>query len=203
MRFRITIARLIAAIGFIGLGLAALRFATELWASLVFTSTLLVLALAATYAAQRRGPRRAFWSAFVAFGVGYMVLAFGPWCETAIRPRLLTTKVLDALYPLVTPGPEGTEALWDYATARRGTRFSPDGRILHVWNPDPSVRIWWWPDATRQARFQTIGHSLFALLPAVIGGTASRYFHAHRDERRREAAEKVAGVLVRVLEAGL
>ena len=190
MRPRITIARLIAAIAFIGVGLAALRYATELWASGVFTSTLLVLGMAAAYAAQRRGPRRAFWSAFVAFGTGYMILAFGPWFEVSIRPRLLTTKVLDALYPLVTPGPEGREALWDYATGRRVTRFSPDGRILPIWNPDPSVRIWWWPDATRQARFQTIGHSLFALLMAAIGGTVSGYFYANRDERRREAAKK-------------
>src|SRR5262245_4152001 len=103
MRPRFTISRLIAAVVFCGVGLAALRFATAWWASVVFTATLLALALAALYATQQRGPRRAFWAAFAAFGAGYLLLAFGPWCETAIRPRLATTKALEALMLLLHP----------------------------------------------------------------------------------------------------
>ncbi len=205
---RITIARLIAAIGFIGVCLAALRFATDWWASVVFTSTLLALALAATYAAQRRGPRRAFWSAFVAFGVAYMVLAFGPWCETAIRPRLATSKLLDTLFPLLHPtadtavlhpSTDTAVRVWDAATGKpvRGVSFSPDGRVVG-WNRKAAS-----PQGPAHGHFQDIGHSLWALLLAAIGGTVSGYFYANRDERRREAAEKAAGVLLRVLEAGL
>lgn len=197
MRFRFTIARVIAAIGFCGVGLAALRYASDWWASGVFSATLLSLAFAAAYAAQRRGPRRAFWAAFVAFGAGYLVLAFGPWCESAIRPRLVTAKLLDTLYPLLhpTPDPETTVRVWDAATGKpvTGVSFTPDGKFVATGSPQtPAPR-----------GFQDIGHSLFALLLAAIGGTASRYSHAHRDERRREAAEKAAGVLLRVLEAGM
>src|SRR5438477_12390713 len=92
MRPQFPIAWLLAAIGFCGVAFAALRSATGWWASLVFTATLIGLAFSALYAVHRRGPRQAFWSAFVAFGAGYMVLVFGPGCETSVRPRLLTTR---------------------------------------------------------------------------------------------------------------
>lgn len=58
-------------------------------------------------------------------------------------------------------------------------------------------------DASRQDRFRTIEHSPAALLREAIGGTACRNFYAHRDERRREAAEEEVGVMRKVPEAGL
>jgi hypothetical protein len=192
MRLRFSIRGLMALVSFVGIGFAALRYATDWWASGVFTATLIGLALSAAYAVHRRGPRRAFWSAFATFGAGYMIMAFGPWCETAIRPRLLTTKMIDLAYPRFTE--VGSPISFS---------FSPDVHIIPpVGRDDPTVRIWG-PHASRQDRFASIGHSLAALLIAGIGGTASRYFHANRDERRREAAEKAAGVILRVLEAGL
>ena len=156
MRFRVSIAGLMALVTLAGIGFASLRYATEWWASLVFTATLLGFALAAAYAVHRRGPRRAFWSAFVAFGSGYLVLAFGPWFETSIRPRLLTTKLLALAYPRVAQGTRGESPL----------RFSPDGRVHPVGHPEDSAGIWG-PDASRPDRFQSIGHSLAALLLAA------------------------------------
>ncbi len=54
MSLRFSIARLTAAIALCGVALAALRSASEWWSSLVFSATLLVLAVATAYAAQRR-----------------------------------------------------------------------------------------------------------------------------------------------------
>jgi hypothetical protein len=159
------------------LGLAALCSPTDWWASVVFTAALSVLSLAALNLAYRRGRRRAFWSAFVAFGFGYLALAFGPWCETAIRPRLLTTKLLSSAYPLLHRPDE-------VAIPRRASRV------------DSGV-------GTKPIYFQDIGHSLAALLLAGSGGLAARRFYATRDERKREAAEKAAGIVVKALEAGL
>src|SRR5690348_13036383 len=194
MRLGFSIASLLAAIIFCGVGLAALRSATGWWASGVFTATLLGLALAAVYAVHRRGTRRAFWSAFVAFGSGYMLLAFCPGCETSIRPRLLTTRLLDALSPIVHPGGERAIRLWDVTDPEpHYVAYTPQGGSATVTGTPTLVR----------RHFQDIGHSLIALLLAMIGGTASRYFYAHRDERRREAAEKAAGVMLKIIEAGL
>jgi hypothetical protein len=188
---RFSIARLLGVIAACGVGFAALRDPSEWWASITFTSALLGLAFAALYSAYRTGPRRAYWSAFTAFGLGYMLLAFGPWCETAIRPRLLTTRVLDFAYLKLNPPPNG-----------RPLRFSPDGRVLPIGGPDATARIWG-PDPTRQARFETIGHSVTALLLAGLAGLAARRFHARRDDRHRETAEKAAGIALDVLKAGL
>src|SRR3954451_23898489 len=122
MRLRFSIRGVMGSVLFAGVGVAALRSATDWWASGLFTATLLGLSLAALFAAYRRGPRRAFWSAFVAFGAGYLVLAFGPWCETSIRPRLLTTKILDAFFPMVHPVTGGTIEIRDATNGRQPAR---------------------------------------------------------------------------------
>jgi hypothetical protein len=176
---------LLAAVAFCGVSFAALRDPTDWWASTAFTGTLLGLAFAALYSVYRKGPGRAFWRGFTAFGVGYLVLAFGPWCETAVRPRLLTTRLLDALYPALHPAPDGTVRLWDATTGKpvSGVAFSPDGRRV--------ARVV--TSAARQEHFQDIGHSMASLLLAGLAGLAARRFHDHRDERHRETAEKAVG----------
>src|SRR5947209_1494051 len=103
MRPRLTVGHSLAVVALCGVGLASLRDPSEWWASLVFTGALSVLAFAGLYSIFRKGHQRAFWSAFTAFGVGYLTLAFGPWFESSIRPRLLTTKLLDVSYPFFSP----------------------------------------------------------------------------------------------------
>jgi hypothetical protein len=201
MKTRTTILGLMAVVLFAAIGFAALRGATNWWASSIFTMTLTGLAFAALYAEYRRGERRAFWAAFAVFGWGYLVLTFCPGCEIKIRPRLVTTNLLDALLPIVHLGPVPTVRLWDATTGKpvnagspvNPVRFSPDSRLIG------------WGMGTSPAResFQDIGHSLVALLLAGIGGVASRYLHAHRDERRKEAVERAAGVILKVIETGL
>src|SRR5690242_17133357 len=59
MRLQFPIAWLLAAIGCCGVAFAALRSATDWWASIVFTATLIGLSFSALYAVFRKGPRRA------------------------------------------------------------------------------------------------------------------------------------------------
>jgi hypothetical protein len=114
------------------------REATDSWASGIFTTTITGLAFAALYAVSRRGPRRAFGAAFAAFGWGYSVLTFCPGGETTIRPRLVTTRLFDALFLIVHPAPEPTVGLWDASTGKPVpagkpidlVTFAPDGRML-------------------------------------------------------------------------
>jgi hypothetical protein len=195
MRLRFTIGLPLAVIAACGVGFAALRDPNDWWSSLAFTAALLGLAFAALYAAYRKGPRRAFWAAFTAFGWGHLALAFGPGCETAIRPRLLTTKLLDALLPVLHPAAGGTVRLWDATTGRpiNSVAFSPDGKVLS-WRVKTAGT-----QAAAREHFQDVGHSLASLLLAGLAGLAARRFHARRDERHREAA----GVVMKVLEAGL
>ena len=75
---RVSIGGLLAIVVFAAVGLAALRSATDLWASLVNTAALAVLGFAIVAAVVRRGASRTFWLAFVVFGAGYLALASGP-----------------------------------------------------------------------------------------------------------------------------
>src|SRR5437764_15325384 len=80
-------------------GAAALRMASDLWADALFSLDLLLFGAAALASALRRGRSRAAWLGFAAFGWGYLVLTFGPWCREFIRPRLLTDTALQRLHP--------------------------------------------------------------------------------------------------------
>lgn len=203
MKTHPTILGLMAVVLLAAIGFASLREATDQWASGIFTTTITGLAFAALYAVYRRGPRRAFWVAFAAFGWGYIVLTFCPGSEIKIRPRLVTTNLLDALFTIVHPGPgpEPTVKLWDATTVNPVNAGGP----VNLFSIAPAGRLIGSGMGTSPARepFQDIGHSLAALLLAGIGGVAARYLHAHRDERRKEAVEKAAGVMLKVIEAGL
>jgi hypothetical protein len=67
-RLRFSLARLMAIVLLIGVGLAALHSASVLWASVVFTLTVAVLSTAVLGAMARRGRARMTWAGFALFG---------------------------------------------------------------------------------------------------------------------------------------
>jgi hypothetical protein len=98
---RFSIAGLLVFIVALALCLAALSRPSCLAASAAFTFLLMSLAIAAIGAVYRRGQRRAFWIGFLACGSLYMVLSLAPWFESHVGHRLITTAVLDLLYPSI------------------------------------------------------------------------------------------------------
>jgi hypothetical protein len=98
-RLRFTLAQLMAAVIFIGLGFAALRSASLLWVSAVFTLTVTVLLAAILGAMARRGRARMTWAGFALFGWIYFGTTFGPWADgNGVKaPPYMTRWVLD--YP--------------------------------------------------------------------------------------------------------
>ena len=91
---RVSVAALMALVAFTGLGFAALRTPSELWADTIFS--LLLATLSAGLLAALLLPRedRAFWLGFTLFGWGYAVFCFGPWSRTEVAPHLITTELL-------------------------------------------------------------------------------------------------------------
>jgi hypothetical protein len=184
---RFTIAGLMGLVVVVAVGVAALRFASELWASILLMLTLGVLGAAVLAFHERAGARRAWWRGFALFGWGYVMLAFGPWASEAIAPHLPTTMWLDASYAKLHPGDsEAGQArrLWEDALrnyivavntpsgANSAVAFSPDGKlVVSAAPPGPA------PEP-----FLRVGHSLWALLAACVGGLVGRASHA-RGER--------------------
>jgi hypothetical protein len=195
-RVRISIAGLMAVVLFCAVGVAALRAASETWAGLILTATLAILAVGLLGAIYRRGPAHAFWGGFALFGWGYLLLCFGPWFASEVQPHLASTGLLDRLYPQiagVSPTDTATyiRRVWldVYGTppppqAVSAVRFSGDGTKIAE---DPWAAVWQWAGAGQGFRglrgpapgpFRRIGHCLWALMAAMVGGLAARRFRA-------------------------
>jgi hypothetical protein len=81
----------------VAVGVAALRFASGLWAGVLLLLTLGVLGAAVLAFHERTGAKRAWWRGFALFGWGDLVLAMGPWASEAVAPHLPTTAGLASL----------------------------------------------------------------------------------------------------------
>jgi hypothetical protein len=197
--FRFTIAGLLGVITVHGIGLAALREASEFWDSGLFTLTLGVLLVSVLLAVHRREYRRAFWAGFALFGWGYVALSLVPSAE----PRLVTTRALAYLDAQVPGQALGfTIRLTESGSGSSinqvvGLAFSPDGRRIAgssqgrvgLWDAATGRLLGTIPGTTED--FVRIGHSLFALLAASVGGLVSRRLWrspgSARDSRTVEA----------------
>jgi hypothetical protein len=244
---RFSLAGLIAAIGLFGVGLACLMFASTAWAGVVPSITLAILTLCPLGIIYRRGERRAFWTGVALGGWSYLILSSGPWFVDAVRPRLVTSRLLGWAYPWMVPAARQAEnprfvrrpfivprslldegltieelygsvvdvwvkgdgeasptlLLEDVPTADSDASGSnavlrpalmPDADqfatlakaeaqskrfTLQAHRPDPFDPLWSSPPVSLRA-FEDVGHPLFGLLWAWIGGVAGRYAIATR-----------------------
>jgi hypothetical protein len=93
---RFSIGSLLTVIAILGVGFAALRSPSPVWASAIFTVTAVTLVAAASNAIFGRGARRAYWLGFALFGGAYFYL-------TMSSNQLVTETMLDLLYAHVGP----------------------------------------------------------------------------------------------------
>jgi hypothetical protein len=78
---RFSLLGLMALVAYVGLGCAALRYATPLWASALFTLAVGLVMIGLLGAVFRREQARAGWIGFLVFGGGYLLLTCGPWSQ--------------------------------------------------------------------------------------------------------------------------
>lgn len=150
-------------VGF-AIALGALRESTALWAELIETSTLVILAAAALRAIALRGISRIYWAGFLIAGLTYLVATWDP----AGAARIITDRGLDVLgratgwsnfrYIIIGAQSIDPEGNWAYPDPN-----APPGRSDRLpWNrPDP-------------VEFYRIGHSLLVLTCASLGGWYAR-----------------------------
>jgi WD40 repeat protein len=193
-RFRFHIAGLLILVLILGLGFAALREASDLWDSGVFTLTLGALLVSLLLVVHRTETKRAFWIGFATFGWSYIGLTSIP----SIESRLLTTRVLAYLDSKVPGRPVAITGLaWGGSTnaPNQGisqVAFSPQGTMLassnqgvvRLWDASTGKLLWGWGGTTEN--FIRIGHSLLALALAWLGGKLSRYLRERRSSLRGE-----------------
>ena len=185
---RFTIACSLVLILAAGNGFAALSRPSYLSASAMFSLFLLSLTIAVFGVLYRRGNSRAFWVGFLTCGVIYPVISFAPWFDGQIRPRLLTTAILDFLYPHIPALPSTTKpgsdpwVMWtgqptDYPFShpRAGFTDSALGKFtinVGFVSVNPGGH---WTVTTES--FYIIGHSVFGLIASISGAYSSRTFY--------------------------
>jgi hypothetical protein len=145
---RFPIAGLMGAILVVALGLAALRNGTETWAGATFLVTCAVLCLALVGIVCRGEAKRAWWLGFALFGWGYLALA--SWCSL----ELPTMAALDAIAARL-----GVHIQFNVGTSGGMGGGMMGGGLVGFGSGGSSNRS---P--------QQIGHYLWALLAALIGG---------------------------------
>jgi hypothetical protein len=195
LKLRFNIASLLVIIFILGVGFSALRESSDLWESGVFTLTLAALLISILLAVHRLGSRRAFWLGFALFGWIYLGLSL----VSSIESRLFTTKALgyldskvlrptldglayfdydnDGLMDLNVVDNKGNGTLED-VTAAAGS--SPAGKQASFSNilAGPSLK----GSIGNTENFVRIGHSLLAVVAALMGGRLSKYLHAKNSQ---------------------
>jgi hypothetical protein len=198
-RFRFHLGTLVIFVLLLGIGLAALRESNGLWDSSNFSITLGMLLISILLAFHRTEKRRAFWLGFALFGWTYLELSLIP----SIESGLITTKVLHYLDSKRLHSTPGGIAYFDYDN---------DGSMdLYVINDTQSHALVlnkgngdWIADVTAAGsnptkftnilagrsltgfgtteNFIRIGHSLFAVVAACLGGWLSKYLHTKNEQ---------------------
>jgi hypothetical protein len=181
-RFRFSIASLLGVVLVIAVALAALRASTDAWDSGVLGLILLILLTATLLVVHRTNPRRAYWLGFALFGWAYLVASFVP----PVGSRLPTTQGLGYLASRL-PGRESASAVLyrllvpEDPVLSRVFSGSPQPVVADLAKagmPDCDDILMFTRAALPGAsgtteNFVRIGHSLLALVVALIGGRLS------------------------------
>jgi hypothetical protein len=180
-RLRFTLAQSMAIVILIGVGLAALRSASALWSSALFTLTVVVLSAAILGAMAFRGRARMTWAGFALFGWIYLGTAFGPWAEgNGLKaPPYVTRWVLDYTSQRswyanrIDTGVPG-EVLFPAPSIMYGMGGGmKSGQVSGA--PAPVVLV-------DMFHFRRIGHCIAAIVFGLIGALVGRIMAARNDQ---------------------
>jgi hypothetical protein len=179
---------LFGVVAFLAISCGLLIYASPFLSKLTATLAAVALLAAIPAAIYHAGDRRAFWAGFSLFGFAYLWLVCGTWQShdgsTALRKRLVTTDLLTRCYEVL-PGQASTlPVLGKILPTQSGTVVIDP--LTSTYTGDLTVM----PNSTfsalsvtsvatsgvDRADFLTTGHSLFAILFALLGGAITRRY---------------------------
>jgi anti-anti-sigma regulatory factor len=178
---RFSLASLFVLILIAGLGCASLLYANDVWRQIMITLTMSVLLLATLAAVVGHRQSRAFALGFAISGWLYLLLVFSPWLS--LRDDLLTDRTVAWLYGVV----------HDEDASQYYTTNPPYGRTV-VSGTFQTVRLW---DISGGVpglggstffNFADIGHALWSLFVASIGGLTAGLLWSRRQRAPRQPA---------------
>ena len=183
-RFQFRLRTLLLVVVAASLALAAMRYSTSAWTTGVVTVTVLLLIASIALAFCSRIDRRPFWIGFAACGWAYLVVIGSTgFVAPEFALRLATTKSVEFLRDKFHP-PE------DFNEPQQGFRFAPALPLLPSQVVKNTYSYQTDTDKDYPAiawNFLLIGHCLWALIIATLGGTLARF--AAGRSRRGAASE--------------
>jgi hypothetical protein len=181
---RHTIAGLMLMVLACAVAVAALRYASELWVTVILATTLVLLWCSVFGVVYRTGARRAGWLGFLVFGGGYVALAFTPW-GAELKTNLPITRLLVRLDEAMHPAKPWQVETVLYPTAggqpmASPVTFNPSLKSSAVtWG---SARLGLLVSSGQREHFLAIGHGLVALLVGLFGTIIARRFQGTNRE---------------------
>jgi hypothetical protein len=167
MRLQFSLFSAMILVACVAVGCVALVRPTYLWASLTWSLTMAILALAIVVALARRGRSRCFWASFALLGWGYLVLTLAPGLDDHTGELLITRPLLDWLGSRLghaVPDPTMVPGIWTnlpFAQPPAPGSTSPFGYFAYL----------------------VSGHCLIALLVGIGGGSLGSLLYDDREER--------------------
>jgi hypothetical protein len=189
---RFSIAGLMGVVLIVAIGLAALRSGSEIWAGVIFLTTCGVLALSIVGIFCRRDAERAWWLGFALFGWGYMALAFWPWGTSGVH-RLPTSAFLEWLDVKLNPSTRGASI--GPAAGGMGSTINSSGVQGGMYSVLVATTAGGFGGAGGGGAgqpFEQVGHCLWALLFAIVGGTLASILFS-TPQRRSEERQNESG----------
>ena len=181
---------LFAATTMAGFSTYALIYATPVWAAASFTLCIVLLLAAVIFATADYRRSRFFWLGFAIFGWGYWLVLSSPILSLGSTaqnwrlnpeegPPLITTRYLIWIYnsvlpsvhppppaPITTPGPAASPGTAQINPLPPSDAFGyPKWRYAYPSDPE----------------FMRVGHSLSALLFALLGGAIGSFAHRRQN----------------------
>jgi hypothetical protein len=189
---RFSVRSLMALVFVCAIGLAAFRGAGDLWGGILLLVALAAIGFAVMGAVILRGLEKYWWAGFAFFGGGYLTLAFGPWLSDTFQPQLGTTHLLEQvrgrMHPsvslqgdLATLEGERDNATAQLARIKRRPANDPARVVTEKNLAALNKQIATIKPAPTHDQFQRVGHSLFALLAGLLGGTLAVWLCVRRN----------------------
>jgi hypothetical protein len=201
--FQFSVRQLLIAVAFVAIGAAALRNANSSWMCAWWGVLPLMLAVAILLAIFRRGQSQAFWVGFALFGWLYLAVVLVAYWPTANAARydplayhqLATTKLIDWAYARIIPEKQrelqipnpaaqvgGIAGMPAGMPAMGGSGGMPMGGLGSGFGGmgpmggfvSPMIAN---PDYVDAITFQQIGHALWLVALAALGGKLGQWIH--------------------------
>jgi hypothetical protein len=168
MRFRFSIASMMAAILVIALSFAALRINSGFWGGFVLLTTLAVLCCALFMSLAESGPSRLTWIGCAIFGWTCFLLGLAPVANERLGP-LRTTAMFEDAIPYINP-----------QLASEIQKYTPPGGLEVAGYSEPPGNVAVYVHGLQ--RYRQSSHSVLTLGFAAMGAMLG-YAHAARRHR--------------------